>query len=329
MKRYILLLLVILSKSTANEQVHHANPDRPLAYFQGTLFELTSECVSPGSINFEPYFFFTNYYGVYTSNWSQKNALDHWELNQQYLVETGITDWMDVTITPQTTYNQTNGQESTVFGDTLLDLGFQLLHINIEDGTPNLRLQLSELFPTGKYKNLSSTKEGTDSGGAGSYQTLLALIYEQFFMIGEIETFINCSALYNVALPTNVRGYNTYGGATDTLGKVNPGNSTILQFATQIAINRHWIFATDFVLAYTEKTTFSGNPGTIDGEQAVMDSPESFLFTITPQIAYGIKPNLGIIIGGWVSVAGKNTSSLASLVIAVNYTWSDDPRATH
>jgi len=319
MKRIIPITLLCISALYGRK---HPPPEaNATIYFQGTIYEQTANSEFPGHFVFEPYFMFTNNYGDYKNNWSTERTPSQWEMQQIVQLETGITNWMDVVLYPTATYNQSMGTGYYGFADLIVNFGFQISRENDALDRPSLRFFIGETFPTGKYQNLSPSKEGNDAIGEGVYKTAMAIIYQKLFRVGKTEVYLNTSALYAFSLPTRVKGLNTYGGAHDTDAKVKPGDVFTGSLTYQIGITKQWIFATDFVYTYQKSTSSSGIQGTTNNLPTSLNAPASQQLICMPQIEYGIKKTYGIILGVGGTVFGRNTEAFTQIALSVNLAW--------
>ncbi len=94
--------------------------------FAGTLLAYFAENIPPGKFLLEPYLFVGNINGTYSSNWQKKHTLDNFALQLLWLVETGITPWLDITLITNENYTSSHEKKSYLYGDTRVALGFQI-----------------------------------------------------------------------------------------------------------------------------------------------------------------------------------------------------------
>jgi hypothetical protein len=290
-------------------------------WYTGPLLTGGAHMMPPGSANIQPYIFVTDTYGLWDSERDSVNISDKWTLNPQFVIQTGITNWLDILLAVQGTVNWQKNQCSGGYGDTYLSIGFPIL----EEGLyrPAIKVTVSETFPTGRYQNLQPKKLGLDSSGAGSYQTGFGIrISKLFFWSYKHPMNLRASYTYTIPSDVHVKGFNTYGGGHGTRGKVKPGNSSQADVAFEYSFTQRWVFATDVVYTWANKTTFAGKRGTIDGSPASVGGGSNDQLSLAPAIEYNWNANLGILGGAWFDVYGRNTSKFVSGILSVTYTFS-------
>ena len=123
-------------------------------------------------------------------------------------------------------------------------------------------------------------------------------------------------------MPTEVHGFNTYGGGYGTKGRVLPGNIAQGIFSFELTLTQNWALAMDTVYTHTDRTQFFGTLGTTStGAPATVGTPSQEQLSFSPAIEYNFSANFGIIIGAWVSAIGRNSEVFRSGVINVDYTY--------
>ena len=160
--QFLILFFVTLSA---------AEPEEFEPLYAGTLLSFYPTNVAPGNFSIQPYVFITNVYGSYEPNWS---VLHHKNINNNILLlalEAGIANFLDVSLIVNESYNHVSNKHTWRYGDTTLYFGFQIMRDQRNTWTPDMRLLLGEIFPTGKYQNLDPNCIEIDASGAGSYQT--------------------------------------------------------------------------------------------------------------------------------------------------------------
>lgn len=298
-----------------------ASDKYPDPWFTGPLLTPSGHIVPIGFINVEPYAYAFVGTGDYDSDWHGVSAPHFYTALFQLPMQIGITEWADVIILPQASWNGTQGVSSTVFNDFILGLEIQLIKDTAENGLPGLKMYVDEIFPTGPYQNGDPEDLGTDFGGGGSYQTTVGLVLTRLFHIYHTQYLaVRFDVGYNIPSSVSVKGLNTYGGALDTDGKVKPGQSFVALLGLEYSLSQNFALACDISANYQKRTRFSGTPGTNDdGSLTIVGGPESFQFSLAPAIEYMYSQSLGIIGGVWFTVAGKNSDRFIAGVIAINY----------
>ncbi|MCI0381823.1 MAG: hypothetical protein L0207_02075 [Chlamydiae bacterium] len=289
-------------------------------WFTGPLLTPSGHIAPIGFINVEPYAFVFVTNGIYDKHWKTVSRPNFYTANFQLPIQIGLTHKWQVQISPQATYNSTQGVSSFELGDFSLELDYQILEDTEENKLPGIKAYINEIFPTGKYQRLKAENLRTDSTGGGSFVTTFGLVVSRLFHLKSYY-YINLrvNPFYSISAPTHVRGINTYGGAKDTRGKVYPGNSFGFLYGMEIALSRNWVFAFDTQAFYSNKTRFSGKKGTIDGTPATVGLPSNVQFSLAPAIEYNWNASIGIIAGSWFTIAGRNSQRFISGVVAINY----------
>jgi len=291
-------------------------------WYTGPLLTGSAHMMPPGSANIQPYIFVTDNYAIWDNERKSVSIPDKWNLNPQFLIQTGITSWLDILLAIQGNVNWQKDKCSGGFGDTSLSLGFCLLEESLY--RPAMKLTVSETFPTGRYQNLDPKKIGLDGTGAGSYQTGFGFrISKLVFWSYKHPLNLRGSYTYTVPSDVHVKGFNSYGGGYGTRGKVKPGNSSQADVAFEYSFTQRWVFATDLVYVWANRTTFSGKLGTTaDHTPASVGYGSSDQLSLAPAIEYNWNANLGFLMGAWFDVYGRNTSKFVSGIVSVTYSFS-------
>ncbi|MDN3507063.1 MAG: hypothetical protein P0S96_07535 [Simkaniaceae bacterium] len=326
MKSFRNLFSLVVAASTCYASTDPLPPidDQCLGpWFTGPLLAPAGHTIPPGYINIEPYVFYTVRTGFYDADWKTINLPNFTSANFQMIFYMGITNRLDIQIVPQATWNQTENVSSLEFNDFSAQLDFQLIENESTPSIPALKFYVRESFPTGRYERLDPEQRLTDSGGSGSFETTLGLVTTATHEFSGCH-FFNWRLNGYVTLPTNVdvKGVSSYGGAPDTEGTISPGIVYGGIFAIQYNLTDHWAIAVDLEGLYGEATTFKG----FSGEKApatpipvVLGNPKNASFSIAPAIEYNFNGHIGIIAGGWLTFAGRNTPQFYSGVLAINY----------
>jgi len=314
------------------EQIQHELDDAETQYkhalemfnpwYAGPLLTGSASMMPPGMANIQPYLFVTDNFAVYDKARNVVNVPDLWNINPQFIIQTGITSWCDIAATVQTTTNSRHSSQSTFFGDSTISLGFQLLKQGL--WVPGVKLGINETFPTGRYQNLKASRNGTDSTGGGSYVTGIALKFGKLvFWSYKHPMNLRLTMTYNVPTTVHVHGLNSYGGGIGTNGKVRPGNNFNASLGIEYSFTQRWVLANDLVYQVGARTKFNGKLGTNpDGTPAAVGGNSNDQLSIAPAIEYNPTPNLGILGGAWVTVYGRNASDFVSGIISVTYTFN-------
>lgn len=326
MSFYVLFCSAIcFANSQLKTQSHLISKPNNCSYtpwFAGTLLEFSSTNQDPGSVNLQPYFFNTLYYGDYDNNWSMSSMKNYYQLIESIYGEIGITKRFQIEFNIQTQSTFFDNKVSSHFGDLSLKAGLQFLWDEKGKAQPNLRLIIAETFPTGSYQMLDPYFSGRDASGQGAYSTLITLLASKIlYTIPCHAIYTNASLSFGYVSPVKIKGVSTYGGDSLTRGKLDQRFFWQADFSFEYSLTQNWVFACDFIFSNLLKTTFHGEENSLDRMQNSVSTLSTNLFTITPAIEYNFNADLGLIIGSTFSVIGQNTNAFIQPIISITYTF--------
>lgn len=306
--------------TTNNNTSNNSNDAIQGPWMTGPLLAPGGTTIPKGHLNIEPYLFITDDNGIYNNRSKVVSAPAATNISPTMIISYGLTNWMDIAASLPYNFKEKEGQSSSGLGDSNVTLGFQVLRSQPHSWVPDLRLTVEELFPDGRYENLNPDKLGVDAIGAGSYQTSLGANFQKLHQFDNGK-YLSTRLTFSYTIPdrAHVRGFNSYGGGIGTDGTVNPGNVFTTDLGLEYTLTQHWVPAMDIVFTTSQKSTFSGKPGTTaNGLPSVNNVPSGDEVSLAPAIEYNFSPNFGIIGGTWFSVYGRNSERFTSGVVAVN-----------
>lgn len=317
--RLFLFSLVVLLISRQELLSDESSDIVPL--YAGTQLAFYSTNSAPGDLSVQPYIFGVRKNGVYDKNWSLDRQKKTDELTLTLAFETGITEYLDVSLVLNGSYTHYANAHSWLFGDTVVYFGWQVLRDQKGKWVPDFRLLLGESFPTGKSGHLNPRKGGSDIDGSGSYETIfLAVINKVFYFFPKHPIDANLNVFYVLSTRTRVRGINTFGGTPTTKGTIKPGQEFIVNLGLEYSINRYWALGLDIHYVHQNKSLFSGNPGKLkDGSFASMNIPSSEQISLAPCIEYCWSEDLSVAAGPWFTIAGRNSQEFCGMLANVYY----------
>ena len=302
-------------------------PTRP--WFTGPLIATSGNVVQAGNWNIEPYVFAIARNAYYNNQWKSQSVDTLWNLHFRLPVWIGLTKWADVRLQPVWNWNHRNGAGNWALGDWTAQLDIQIHKDQLPHLSwwPSIKIIIRETFPTGKYQNLNPDKFGTDLGGRGAWVTAFGFgMSKLLHCYGDHYLNLYFNGFYGIPTDVHVKGFNAYGGGFGTNGTVRPERVTQFNVAAEYSLTRHWALACDLVSLWHSKTTFAGAEGLKDNPEenpfalpAVNENQASIQYSLAPAIEYNWSDELGLIIGSWFTVAGKNSSHFSSAVVALNY----------
>jgi hypothetical protein len=287
LKRLFLPLLFSISLYSKEPLQEKAESYDPI--FAGTLLAYFSENIAPGQCLFEPYIFVGTVNGTYTSSWKAKHSFNNFALQTLWLIETGITSWLDIGIITFENYTSAHGKKSYHNGDTHLSLGFQISKNEPHSWVPDFRLVLQETFPTGKYQNLNPKKNLGDVTGSGAYKTwLISVTRKIIYLTPRNPITVNLTLGCNFPTSVHAKNYNLYGGAPKTSASVKPGQQLLANLAFEYSLTLNWILGLDIHYLHQNKSR-SSHP--------LYGLPSSEQLSLAPCIEYNPSTNIAFELG--------------------------------
>ena len=321
MRRWIPVLILLLSARAgwSKHVVSHQFENPP--WMTGPLLCPSTHITAGGDFNLEPYLYISWISNEYDKNWNKvKEDPIRIDLFQAYLT-IGLTKWMDLSVTPSCVHNVSHGRQGYHFSAMNVGFDFQILVDAPDNYLPALKLTIQEVFPIGQHDHLDPNKHEVDAGGNGKYVTEVTLAASRLIQLKD-EYWLNLRLAWDYVISTrvHVHGYNFYGGNAQTDGYVYPPQVSKFDFAFELTLSRNWALAFDAVSRYAPSRKFKGVAGfTAAGTPDTLSKGAFAEYSLAPAIEYNWNANLGIIIGAWFTVAGRNVDAFTSWVSAFNY----------
>lgn len=294
------------------------------AWFTGSLEAPGATVNAPGQLSVEPSFGISNGRSSYGQN-GQLVATRHPDvsLNPQLLLELGVADRLQLSLSGQAVWNRDDGDWSNGFGDTQLGVNIALLDENPETLAPAVRLDLELTLPTGEYQRLDADTGGSDATGSGSYVTTLLLNTAKTFQIGEHQIRPHaCIAVDLYTSNVRVNSVNAYGGGPGASGTVTPGRTVTGYLSVEYALTQRWALALGAIYTRGQRTTFRGDPGVQPGgEPSAVGNGRTQLLTLAPALEYSWSAERGVILGMTFDLSGENASQATGLQIEYTHTF--------
>ncbi len=284
-----------------------------LPWMTGPLLTPSARIIPPGHVNLEPYLFYRDTNGDYNAHWKVEKRPHFYRITPLLNIKAGIYERISLSCILQWEYKHTQHVSGSGFGDLPLGIDIQL----IEDKKDNIPVKFSiiEIFPTGKYQHLSPSKLKTDASGNGSFITVLAMTMSKLFYF-QGEHYLNARLNIATSFPAQftVKGFNLYGGYPDARGKVLLGKEFSMLCSAEYSFTRNWVFAIDLAGQFVGKTCVTGYPKSLRPHL-----PSRASISIAPAIEYNFNKDVGIIVGSWFTLAGRNSQRFLSTVGALNW----------
>lgn len=275
-------------------------------WFMGPIVTPNATTVLPGHPGVEFDIIASRTYGSYDGHWKINHTSTIWSVRPLLDFQLGFNDFIGIEFIGSAVTNFSQGKSSTNLEDTILRFGYQVSLDRDDSWIPDFRILFQENFPTGNYQNLNPRKNKTDLSGQGSYQSGIQLVLQKLFRSNQQHPFrLRGSVGYFVPSPVSVKGLNYYGGSSETLGRIYPGQYLSTFFFGEYALSRRWNLACE--LNYQQGK--SGRYRRKKGENIMV--PSSTQISILPEIQHTYSKNLGIIVGGWFTLTGKNSAAFS------------------
>ena len=291
-----------------------------IPWYTGPLITSSASNVPPGNWVIQPYLFLLLDYAQYDDNRKSVNITDIWTIEPLFLLQTGITDWLDITGIAEGIFRWQGNQKAQEVGDTSITFGIQLL--KQAPYVPSLRLTIGESFPTGRYQKLDPEKGGIDASGSGAFATVVGMNFNKIYWDIPLHP-VSLRLVANYSIPNHqveVKNFNAYGGGFNAKGDVCVGQTFNADLGVEVSLTQQWVFAIDLAYTVSRETSFKGNPGlTPLGIPASVGGPISDQFSIAPAIEYNISEKGGFIGGVWFTATGRNSTNFVGLILS--FTW--------
>lgn len=289
-------------------------------WFTGSLLTPSPVNMLPGQPALEPAFIFINTYGKYESNWKLKNDSNMVSLKSLVDFQVGLTKRIGLEIIASSITNKKKGAISTHIEDTILRFGVQVADDIQGSWIPDIRIDIQEILPTGSYHKLNPKKIGTDITGQGSFQTGPLLVVQKMLFPGTSFFILKYSLGYFFPSTVSLKGFNAYGGNSNTRGKVHPGQSIYSSLSGDYSFTQRWALGFDLIFTHQKKSTFKGDPESIDKDfTAKVGLPSSTQFSFTPFFEYSFSPKSGLLGGPWITFFGRNSTAFLGGFISFLY----------
>jgi hypothetical protein len=289
-------------------------------WYTGPLVTPSASLVAPGHGVVQPYLIVTDNYQFFNQKRESITIPNQlMQLTALSVFQFGVTNSVDMLITPSGGGQWQAGEHGGGFGDLPVTIGFLINRQTLY--TPQIKFTIQEKFPTGKYQHLNRKNLGLSGFGGGAFQTQFGLSF------GKIVNWTSQHPIntrlflgYNIATLVDVEGLNAYGGGRYTSGIVQPGNIFTVDGAVEISITQRWVAALDIVYVAKNSTKFHGFPGyTATGALATVGNPSNDNLSLAPAIEYNWNGSFGLVTGVQFSVYGRNSFNFVSGQFSVYY----------
>lgn len=292
------------------------------AWFTGPILAPSAATLPHGHFLIEPYFYDVTVQGRYDNNGARRSVAHENEVRSLTYMLYGLSDKVTVGLIPTGGFNTlSEGLSSSGVepGDLTLDAQYRLTQFHEGSWHPATAAVVQETLPTGKYDRLG---DRTSNGlGNGAYTTILGLYSQSYFWLPNgriLRARFNVSQAFSPAV--HVQDASVYGTEAGFRGHAHPGRSTFVDLSSEYSLTRNWVLALDATYRYNASTRVSGY--NVLGAVPValeLDSGSGYAVGLAPAIEYNWNHNLGVLLGTYMIVAGRNTSATITPVVAINF----------
>lgn len=293
------------------------------SWFTGPLLTPAPVNMDPDHPVIEPSFQLISTYGNYDSHWEFEGDSNMWTIKPLVDFQMGFTKKIGLEVIAAATANFKKGASSIRFTDTIFRFGVQVLNDKRGSWIPDFRIDLQETVPTGSYQKLNIKKNGTDLSGQGSFQTGVLFNFQKTFYAPNDHRFsIRSSLGYLFPAPVHVKGLNAYGGGRETRGKIYPGQIFQIYLSGEYSLSDCWAIVTEWLYFQNARNRFSGKQGIQkNGELSIINTSSSNQLSATIEIERTFTARLGMLIGVWGTLTGRNAPAFLSNFISFLYVF--------
>lgn len=285
-------------------------------WFTGPILTPTPITMPVGHPGLEVAWLLGETYGHYNSHWNVENTPSIWSTGPYVDFQVGFNEFLGAEYIGALLTNFCDGSHCTHLIDSIFRFGFQISTDQKDSWIPDFRILLQETVPTGKYQNLSPGKHGTDLSGAGSFQTGIHFAFQKLFHPKKDHDF-RLRWTFGYFFPSSVKvcGLNFMGGDENTKGTIHPGQFFTGFICGEYALSRTWAFCVESNYQFGAKGKFSRKQG------PEIEVPSFSQISIAPELQHTFSPNLGVLMGAWLTVTGKNSVAFTNYFVSVLYSF--------
>ncbi len=291
------------------------------AWFTGPILAPSAATLPRGHFLLEPYLYDTTVQGSYDRNGTRRSAPQENEFRSLTYMLYGLTDRLTLGLIPTGGYNVVSGSGDggVELGDLTLDTEYGVTRFHEGSWHPATAVVVQETLPTGKCDRLGN--RSSNGLGSGAYTTTLGLYSQTYLWLpNERILRLRFNAAQALSSAVNLEGVSVYGTDADFRGRARPGSSTFVDAATEYSVTRNWVLALDATYRYNNNTRVTGYEAANPTPAGIlMDSGSGYAVGVAPAIEYNWRHNLGVILGAYTIVAGRNTAATITPVVAINF----------
>jgi hypothetical protein len=279
---------------------------------------------SPGHVNVETYFYDLMSERRFDRDGRRRESPRVDAFGSQTFLVAGVAEGFSLGLIGVVGFTEVAGGPSASglgLGDQSLMAQVRLSQFQPGRRAPTTAINLQQSFPTGTYDRLG--ERPSDGLGSGAYTTTLGYYAQTFTWMpnGRILRW-RFNGSQSLSSTARVEGVSVYGTGARFRGHARPGASVSIDLAAEYSLTRSWVLASDLYYRHNRSTRVTGTEIDAKGGGVLRvssNSGSSDLLALAPAIEYCWRPNLGVLIGARLVVAGRRTSASYAPVFAINY----------
>lgn len=312
MYKYFLLFSIFLLHAAENEK------------FVGSLLSAPPTAIPCGHFIIRNILFYDDHRAIYQHNWKSNDRKDCYH-SIQYQLQSyfGLNSFFDISLSPRFYITHKGRYAYCNIGDLIVGMDFQLLEDKTISFLPGIKFAVREVFPMGNYQLFNVKRMEMEKTGSGCFSTQVALFLNKGYILSS-NWFINTTIelQYQINSPINVRGFHSYGGGFGSQGKLLVGNEWQSLLNVQFFYSNGIVLSLDALYEHHDASLFYGNPGlNFFGKRCKRHQPSSERVSIAPSVAYQFPSNIGIMVGSWFSLCGRNSEKLGQYIANLFYLY--------
>ncbi len=290
----------------------------------GSLLSDPPTAIPYGHFVIRNFLFFDDHRGIYQSNWENSSRIDSFN-SIQYQLQTffGLSSFFDISLSPRFYFTHKGRYAYCNAGDLIAGLDFQLLEDEKFSFLPGLKFAVREVFPLGHYQLFNVKRGDMEKTGSGCFSTQLALFFYKGYPLA-CNWFLSTTieVQYQINSSVRVKGFHAYGGGFGTDGKLLVGNAWQSLVDLQLFYRKAISFSLDLLYEHHDAATFYGHPGlSFFGRHCKTRQPSSERVSLAPSFAYQFPSEVGLMVGSWFSICGRNAEQFIQYIANVFYIY--------
>ncbi|MBI3508505.1 MAG: hypothetical protein HY069_02560 [Chlamydiia bacterium] len=173
----------------------------------------------------------------------------------------------------------------------------------------------------GNYQLFDLKRGDMEKTGSGCFSTQLALFFYKGYRFSQNWSFSTILEMqYQINSAVTVKGFHAYGGGFGTDGKLLVGNAWRALANLQAFYGKPFSLSLDVLYEHYDGSIFYGHPGlNFFGRPCNTRQPSSERVSLAPSITYQFPSQVGVMVGSWLSICGRNAEQFIQYVANVFY----------